>query len=73
MLLTTAQRDLKLHHNHVGAEGGAALCAALGALDALDVSGNPLGGEGASAMLLAHHALGRPCRLRMEEVRVHRA
>ena len=46
------------------------LCAALGALDALDVSGNPLANEGVCALLLAHHALpaDRPCRLRMEEV-----
>ena len=63
-------RELKLHHNHVSAEGGAALCAALGALDALDVSGNPLANEGVCALLLAHHALpaDKPCRLRMEEV-----
>ena len=63
-------RELKLHHNHVSAEGGAVLCAALGALDALDVSGNPLANEGVCALLLAHHALpaDRPCRLRMEEV-----
>ena len=38
-------RELRLHHNHVSATGGAALGAALGVLEALDVSGNPLAAE----------------------------
>merc|ERR1711924_129636 len=45
-----------------------ALGKALHALEALDVSGNPLGSEGACALLLAHHDVSRPCRLRMDDV-----
>jgi len=44
------------------------LCAVLPSLDALDVSGNPLGGEGVCALLLAHAAVEQPCKLRMEDV-----
>ena len=31
-------RELKLHNNHVSAEGGAVLCAALEVLDALELT-----------------------------------
>jgi len=55
--------DMRLHHNRCSSVAALPLARALVTLEMLDVSGNPLGAGGASALLLAQQETrGRPAR-----------
>ncbi|KAL1515158.1 hypothetical protein AB1Y20_004219 [Prymnesium parvum] len=63
-----ALSDLRLHQNRMTAQGSGALACVIKHLDSLDVSGNPLGSEGASALLLALQSAQSPCKLVANDV-----
>ena len=48
-----AARDIRLHHNRMSATAAVALAHSVGRLSLLDISGNPLGTQGAAVLLLA--------------------
>ena len=73
-------RDVRLHHNRMSTAAAIPLSRCLGGLDALDVSGNALGSDGASVLLVAQQELRivtddatgdtseHRCKLMMEDV-----
>eukprot|EP00310_Coccolithus_braarudii_P017406 CAMPEP_0183344768 /NCGR_PEP_ID=MMETSP0164_2-20130417/10365_1 /TAXON_ID=221442 /ORGANISM="Coccolithus pelagicus ssp braarudi, Strain PLY182g" /LENGTH=380 /DNA_ID=CAMNT_0025515823 /DNA_START=162 /DNA_END=1304 /DNA_ORIENTATION=+ len=63
-------KHLSLDHNRLTAKAAAAFAPLVSRLEAFSVSGNPIGQDGAAALLVAHHSCGASCQLSADEMGV---